>query len=263
MSNEFIQAHYEQLAAVAHRFGQQAAAQAAMRQRVLQGVETLRAGAWQGKGSAAFFTEMADEILPALQRLERAMCEAQKVTQQIAQTIQAAEQDAAAPFGGRDGLGEAVAWPTEVVGGGKPLLSVMTGVGQPGGPPPVPVPGDPTNEWKWNPNPQNRRGGSWGPKRPISGQGQPSGSWDPEGHWDIDDGKGNRQRHDENGNPISPEEAHDKPPKQAPSKIAIPDDLLTRMAVITGLTGTALIIYIVVSEGSRVLFPPRNLLPIP
>ncbi len=31
----------------------------------------------------------------------------------------------------------------------------------------------------------------------------------------------------------------------------------------TGLTGTALVLYLVVSEGSRVIIPPRNLLPIP
>ncbi len=37
---------------------------------------------------------------------------------------------------------------------------------------------------------------------------------------------------------------------------------MDRMAAITGLTGTALIIYLIISEGSR-LFPPRNLVPVP
>ena len=32
---------------------------------------------------------------------------------------------------------------------------------------------------------------------------------------------------------------------------------------ITGLTGVALILYLIVSEGSRVAFPPRNVVPIP
>ena len=40
-------------------------------------------------------------------------------------------------------------------------------------------------------------------------------------------------------------------------------DFLERMAEITGLTGAALIAYLIISEGSRILFPPRNLLPIP
>jgi len=38
--------------------------------------------------------------------------------------------------------------------------------------------------------------------------------------------------------------------------------LVQKISNVTGLTGTALIIYIVISEGSR-LFPPRNLVPIP
>jgi len=39
-------------------------------------------------------------------------------------------------------------------------------------------------------------------------------------------------------------------------------EMIDRISEITGLTGTALVIYLIVSEGSR-LFPPRNLLPIP
>ena len=39
-------------------------------------------------------------------------------------------------------------------------------------------------------------------------KGQPGASWDPEGHWDVDSGKGGRQRFDPNGNPITPGEAH-------------------------------------------------------
>jgi hypothetical protein len=32
--------------------------------------------------------------------------------------------------------------------------------------------------------------------------------WDPEGHWDIDNGLGKRDRYDENGEPLTPEQAH-------------------------------------------------------
>jgi hypothetical protein len=39
-------------------------------------------------------------------------------------------------------------------------------------------------------------------------------------------------------------------------------DFLKRMEELTGLTGVALILYLIVSEGSR-LFPPRNLVPVP
>lgn len=50
-------------------------------------------------------------------------------------------------------------------------------------------------------------------------------------------------------------------PNTAPKTQEDPD-FLKRMEQITGLTGAALILYIVISEGSR-LFPPRNLVPIP
>jgi hypothetical protein len=57
------------------------------------------------------------------------------------------------------------------------------------------------------------RDGSYGPTKPRKGKGggQPSGSWEGDAtvpHWDVDDGLGNRRRYDENGNPITPEEAH-------------------------------------------------------
>jgi hypothetical protein len=38
---------------------------------------------------------------------------------------------------------------------------------------------------------------------------------------------------------------------------------MDRMAAITGLSGAALIAYLIISEGSRVAFPPRNLIPVP
>ncbi|MFZ0932525.1 MAG: RHS repeat-associated core domain-containing protein [Syntrophobacteraceae bacterium] len=93
------------------------------------------------------------------------------------------------------------------------------------GAPPVPVPGGgPDTGWKWNPNNQNSRGGTWGPDEPVPGQSQPSASWDPEGHWDIDNGLGQRSRCDENGNPMSPEEAHGRnpEPRQSPDPLDPP-----------------------------------------
>jgi RHS repeat-associated protein len=93
----------------------------------------------------------------------------------------------------------------------------QVGKGPNGGPPPIPVPGDSNNEWKWNPNPQNSRGGTWGPKKPLPNQSQPSASYEApkgkgKGHWDVDDGLGNpRQRYDPDGNPITPDEAHEEP----------------------------------------------------
>ncbi|ATL45729.1 hypothetical protein COR50_00340 [Chitinophaga caeni] len=53
-------------------------------------------------------------------------------------------------------------------------------------------------------------------------------------------------------------------PSPSPVPVAAPSNqsLRDRIGQAVGLTGTALTIYIIISEGSR-LFPPRNLLPIP
>jgi RHS repeat-associated protein len=78
-------------------------------------------------------------------------------------------------------------------------------------PPPSNVPGGP---WTWSPDPNNGRGGTY------RGPNGHSGNWDPDGHWDVDDGKGNRQRYNRFGAPISPEDAHD--PYNGPTRRPFP-----------------------------------------
>jgi hypothetical protein len=52
-------------------------------------------------------------------------------------------------------------------------------------------------------------------------------------------------------------------PAAEPERAPVVDrSFMERMAAITGLSGTALVLYLIVSEGSR-LFPPRNLVPVP
>jgi hypothetical protein len=50
-------------------------------------------------------------------------------------------------------------------------------------------------------------------------------------------------------------------PEEVPKPV-IDQGFMDRMAKTTGLTGAALVIYLIISEGTR-LFPPRNLIPIP
>jgi len=49
---------------------------------------------------------------------------------------------------------------------------------------------------------------------------------------------------------------------QTAKSVAQDPDFMKKMAEITGLSGVALIVYLIISEGSR-LFPPRNLVPVP
>ena len=92
-----IRADYRQLAQLATQFSRQASAINQMRQRVKHSMNALQ-GNWIGHGSEAFFSEMSDKVLPGQDRLYKALQEASKVTKQISQLMQQAEQDAASPF---------------------------------------------------------------------------------------------------------------------------------------------------------------------
>ena len=96
MNNQIV-ADYERLNQVALRF----TAQAQTIQEILQEVQsdlTNLQGEWVGRGSNAFFAEMESEVLPATQRLNQAMEQAQQTTQTIIRTIQQADEEAARPF---------------------------------------------------------------------------------------------------------------------------------------------------------------------
>ncbi len=76
--------------------------------------------------------------------------------------------------------------------------------------PPSNIPGGP---WTWSPDDNNSRDGT------FKGPDGASASWDPvDDHWDVDDGKGNRQRYNRWGAPIDKQEAHSpyKGPKRLP-----------------------------------------------
>ncbi len=57
------------------------------------------------------------------------------------------------------------------------------------------------------------------------------------------------------------------PGRLAPAPVASASEpsssIMAQLEQATGLTGLALLLYLIVSEGSRIAFPPRNLLPLP
>jgi hypothetical protein len=63
---------------------------------------------------------------------------------------------------------------------------------------------------------------------------------------------------------LAPQAVPVRPPVPVPQPAPAPGGIfdLDTWAKITGLTGGALVLYLVISEGSR-LFPPRNLVPVP
>jgi hypothetical protein len=77
----------------------------------------------------------------------------------------------------------------------------------PPGKPPGWKPGDPLvpNDWKPGEG-TGDRGTRWDPKYPVPGQSQPNVSWDPtQGHWDYNDGHGNRTRYGPDGGQVDHE----------------------------------------------------------
>lgn len=65
-------------------------------------------------------------------------------------------------------------------------------------------------------------GGVWRPDpTPKGGAPQPDAGWEPPhgrtiGHWDVNDGKGNRQRYLPDGTPITDNQAHGREPLPNP-----------------------------------------------
>jgi len=93
-----IRADYDQLEQVAARFANESQAIQQMLQNVRSSMDPLESGGWIGLGSDAFFAEMQSDIIPANERLQQALDEANRVTKQIVQVVKQAEDDASSPF---------------------------------------------------------------------------------------------------------------------------------------------------------------------
>lgn len=93
-----IRADYEQLEQVANKFAQQSQEIQQMLQKVRGSMEKLQNGGWIGRGSDAFFSEMNGKVVPASQRLQQALGEANRSVKDIMNTVQQAEEEASSVF---------------------------------------------------------------------------------------------------------------------------------------------------------------------
>lgn len=100
MAKDTIRVDYYQLEEINRRFGQQAEENGQMIQRLRRVMEDLKNGGWEGEGSQAFFTQMNNEVLPALQRLINGLEDGGQVVGQIAQNFRQAEEEASNGFNG-------------------------------------------------------------------------------------------------------------------------------------------------------------------
>jgi WXG100 family type VII secretion target len=93
-----IRADYDRLEQLANQFANQAQAIQQTLQNVRGSMDPLEGGGWVGRGSDSFFQEMQSEVLPANERLQQALEEANRITKQIIQTVKQAEEEAGSPF---------------------------------------------------------------------------------------------------------------------------------------------------------------------
>lgn len=102
-----IQADFAALEQLAGVFSQEQDCARAMREAVQARFEALHDGAWIGENADFFYAQMADDVLPAFERLAKAFDSLEIMIQQIIETFSGAEEDAAEVVKGDGGSGGA------------------------------------------------------------------------------------------------------------------------------------------------------------
>lgn len=111
MSAPRFRGDYDALRQMAQAFAQQASATQQTLGQLKNQMSALQSGDWQGQGAVKFFQEMEGHVLPAVQRLARALDESNRVVIQISAIVQQAEDDSARLFRLDGGGPEAVSAP--------------------------------------------------------------------------------------------------------------------------------------------------------
>jgi WXG100 family type VII secretion target len=93
-----IRAEYEQLASIAGTFASESGQTQQMNNQLVECLNKLFGGDWEGRGARAYFQEMAELVLPAVGRLDKALQEANTETKRIVDTFRQAEEEAEKQF---------------------------------------------------------------------------------------------------------------------------------------------------------------------
>lgn len=92
------QVDYDQLLTFIKAFEAESEEYQALTKETSSKVEELHGGGWVGRGSDAFFNEMHNEILPAMNRLTQALQQAGQITREIAEIFNNAEEESQSFF---------------------------------------------------------------------------------------------------------------------------------------------------------------------
>jgi WXG100 family type VII secretion target len=94
MGNNIVRSNHDELKTIASKFSSEESAVNQMNQTLKSNIDTLQGGDWIGPGATAFYQEMNGDVMPSLKRLQQAMGEAARVTNQISQAMKNAESEA-------------------------------------------------------------------------------------------------------------------------------------------------------------------------
>lgn len=94
-----VRLDYEQLKSISHRLRDEGEAIAQLQEKIGERVRDLHQD-WEGEGAQEFFTEMDNELLPALSRLSRALFFTQDTLQRIIKLIHDHDEDTKGFFKG-------------------------------------------------------------------------------------------------------------------------------------------------------------------
>jgi WXG100 family type VII secretion target len=95
---DLIEVDFAKLDQVHKKFTEQAEAFNKTLRDVRAKLEPLQGGGWKGDAADAFFKKMNDVVLPASNRLHKALNEAAATTKRVGDTAHNAEQDAVNAF---------------------------------------------------------------------------------------------------------------------------------------------------------------------
>lgn len=88
-----LRSDYDQLADISRTFERESNEAKRSLDSIKRQIEVLEGGDWIGQGANAFYREMSSEVLPAMQRLVKALELASRAARQITQILKEAEED--------------------------------------------------------------------------------------------------------------------------------------------------------------------------
>jgi len=93
MAEQTIQVDHDQMASISQRFGDQSDQVRAQYDKIMHQLDVLKQGAWIGQNADKCFEIMEGTLLPAVQRLSKALDQASSTTREVAKMMRDADEE--------------------------------------------------------------------------------------------------------------------------------------------------------------------------